>query len=269
MARSSQLSAVFYAREWALSQQRTTRHQTRGNTLAERDLTRGRPSESERPARADSPSLVDGSEGASSTCDAGPLWRRVTPLAAKAKRRATPIRLKVDVAPHGRPETWSRCDSASSGVEQRDAADEAAASDGASPLISVFYARELALSQQRTTRHQRGGNTLAERDLTRGRPSESERPARADSPSLVDGSEGASSTCDAGPLWRRVTPLAAKAKRRATPIRLKVDVAPHGRPETWSRCDSAPSGVEQRDAADEAGASDDASPLISVLAGRR
>ncbi len=125
-----------------LSQQRTTRHQTGGNTLAERDLTRGRPSESERPARADSPSLVDGSEGASSTCDAGPLWRRVTPLAAKAKRRATPIRLKVDVAPHGRPETWSRCDSASSGVE-RDAADEAAASDGTSPLISVFAGPEM------------------------------------------------------------------------------------------------------------------------------
>ncbi len=77
---------------------------------------------------------------ASSTCDAGPLWRRVTPLAARAKRRATPIRLKVDVAPHGRPETWSRYDSGSSGVEQRDAADEPPP-DGGSQLISVLGGR--------------------------------------------------------------------------------------------------------------------------------
>ncbi len=75
---------------------------------------------------------------ASSTCDAGPLWRRVTPLAARAKRRATPIRIKVDVAPHGHPETGSRYDSGSSGVEQRDAADEAGASDGASQLNAVL-----------------------------------------------------------------------------------------------------------------------------------
>jgi len=36
-------------------------------------------------------------------------------------------------------------------VEQQDAADEACASDGASPLILVFYGRNLRITAGRTT----------------------------------------------------------------------------------------------------------------------